>query len=171
MMDEKQGQAASSSTAATAQAVSPAQRQRTLTLRPTQSDSDTAPDTLTLHLTVRCFTDYILVFVTEDETCAPGVVLRYDAPAPGPGAFMYEGETPSLDVTVLLGLRDHPLTNMLASSIAHRIRRYGEARPLLMGLSVVQSSKKLPNAAAKKEFLSFVASQLLELAGEARATE
>lgn len=157
-----------------AQDVSPALRQRTISFHPTGSASTTEQEQqqqqeLTLHLSIRCFVDYILLFVTEDATCAPGVVLRYDAPLLGPGAFMYEGETPSLDVTVLLGLRDHPLTNMLASSIAHHIRRYGESRPLLMGLSVVQTAKKLLNAAAKKEFLAFIASQLLELAGEGRA--
>lgn len=157
-----------------AQEVTPGLRQRTLTFSPVSSESATATtahDELTIHLSIRCFTDYILLFVTEDQTCAPGVVLRYDAPVLGPSAFMYEGETPSLDFAVLLGLRDHPLTNMLASSIAHRIRRYGEPRPLLMGLSVVKTAKKLSSPTAKKEFLQFVASQLLELAGETTKNE
>ncbi|KPI90007.1 hypothetical protein ABL78_0867 [Leptomonas seymouri] len=165
-MEEGQAQVASSSTAAAAQEVSPALRQRTMDFHPTNTDSPVEQENMTLHLSVRCFVDYVLLFVTEDETCAPGVVLRYDTPVVGPGAFMYDGETPSLDFTVLLGLRDHPLTNMLASSIAHRIRRYGELRPLLMGLSVVQSAKKLTNASTRKEFLNFVTSQLLDLAGE-----
>ncbi|CBZ27763.1 conserved hypothetical protein [Leishmania mexicana MHOM/GT/2001/U1103] len=122
-----------------------------------------------LHLSVRCFVDYVLLFVTEEQTCAPGVLLRYDAPAIGPAAFMYDDETPSLDFAVLLGLRDHPLTNLLASAIAHRIRRYGETRPLLMGLSVVQTAKKLNSSHAKKLFLDYAASNLLELAGEVQS--
>ncbi|AYU79534.1 conserved hypothetical protein [Leishmania infantum JPCM5] len=122
-----------------------------------------------LHLSVRCFVDYVLLFVTEEQTCAPGVLLRYDAPAIGPGAFMYDDETPSLDFAVLLGLRDHPLTNLLASAIAHRIRRYGETRPLLMGLSVVQTAKKLNSSHAKKLFLDGAASNLLELAWEVQS--
>ncbi|CAJ1026566.1 hypothetical protein, conserved [Leishmania lindenbergi] len=123
-----------------------------------------------LHLSIRGFVDYLLLFVTEAQTCAPGVLLRYDAPAVGPSAFMYDDETPSLDFTVLLGLRDHPLTNLLASTIAHRIRRYGETRPLLMGLSVVETAKELSSGRAKKLFLDYAASNLLELAGEAQAT-
>ncbi|KAG5477329.1 hypothetical protein LSCM4_04547 [Leishmania orientalis] len=119
-----------------------------------------------LHVSVRCFVDYMLLFVTEAQTCAPGVIIRYDAPAVGPGAFMYDGETPSLDFAVLLGLRDHPLTNLLASTIAHRIRLYGESRSLLMGLSVVQTAKKLSSGHAKKLFLDYVSSNLLELARE-----
>ncbi|KAG5477596.1 hypothetical protein CUR178_05301 [Leishmania enriettii] len=119
-----------------------------------------------LHLSIRYFVDYMLLFVTEAQTCAPGVIIRCDAPAVGPGAFMYDGETPSLDFAVLLGLRDHPLTNLLASTIARRICRYGESRSLLMGLSVVQTAKKLSSSHAKKLFLDYVASNLLELARE-----
>ncbi|KAG5502923.1 hypothetical protein JKF63_04696 [Porcisia hertigi] len=125
---------------------------------------------LVLHLSIRCFVDYLLLFVTEEETCAPGVLLRYDAPALGPAAFMYEEETPSLEFTVLLGLRDHPLTNLLASTIAHRIRRHGENRSLLMGLSVVQTAKKLRSGRAKKAFLDYTASNILEIAGGAPPT-
>ncbi|GET89295.1 hypothetical protein, conserved [Leishmania tarentolae] len=160
----------------------PALRQRTITFRfPGPSSvsstgtgvvaegSDNGMDggiRAVLHLSARCFVDYVLVFVTEEQTCAPGVLLRYDAPALGPGAFMYDEETPSLDVSVLLGLRDHPLTNLLASAIAHRIRRYGEARPLLMGLSVVQTAKTLSSSHIKKLFLDYAVSNLLELLGE-----
>lgn len=165
---------------ASAQAVPPALRQRTVVFRPVSAEqtaegpadtTDGEAPSLTLHLSLRCFADYILLFVTEDATCAPGVVLRYDTPAQGPAAFMYDGETPSLDVTVLLGMRDHPLTNMLASSIAHRVRRYGEARPLLMGLSVVQTAKQLRSGMSKKAFLHLVSSAVMELAGEGRDGE
>ncbi|KAG5477065.1 hypothetical protein LSCM1_05405 [Leishmania martiniquensis] len=123
-----------------------------------------------LHVSIRCFVDYLLIFVTEEQTCAPGVLIRYDAPAVGPGAFMYNGDTPSLEFAVLLGLRDHPLTNLLASTIAHRMRRYGEARSLLMGLSVVQTAKKLSSIRARRLFLDYVASNLLELARKEEST-
>ncbi|KEG07714.1 hypothetical protein DQ04_09011030 [Trypanosoma grayi] len=118
-----------------------------------------------LHVSQQCFADYIWVLVTEDDTCAPGVVLRYDPQEAGPSSSWESADAlPSTPCECLLGLRDHPLTNVLAGAIAYTIQREGERRPLLLCISVTKTSKRLQSAADRMAFVREVRDKLMSLA-------
>lgn len=116
-----------------------------------------------VHISVQKFTDTCWIFLTEDTNCSPGVVLTYTATELGPSAFMFEGEIPSVECVVLLGLRDHPLTNLAASTIAHTLRQAGESRMLMMAISVLKTANLLTNLASRKAFLDTVKMHVLEM--------
>ncbi|CCW64343.1 unnamed protein product [Phytomonas sp. EM1] len=119
---------------------------------------------LTMHLSARGFLDAVWIFATEDENCCPGVILRHDAGLlAGSGGFFLDGEIPSLGCEVLLGVRDDPLTNLLASKIVHSVRKYGEERPIILCLSVVKTGKRLRSMEEKKRFLEEVKVEVIRL--------
>lgn len=128
------------------------------------TSSGEALDSITLHLSLQGFHDTLWVLVTEDENCAPGVVIRVEPEDLVSRAVYYDAEVPAVECAVLLGLRDHPLTNLLASTLAHTMRKYGEQRPLLLCLSVVRTARHLHGPEEKKAFLSVVREQVMELA-------
>lgn len=158
-----------SSPALTVRTVPSSMRQLSVTFRPTQGAEGAATSTepILLHIHFQGFVDALWVLVTEDATCAPGVVLCNDGMPEELRAgtfFKFNGETPSVECDILLGLRDHPLTNLVASTIAHAIRKFGEARALIMCLSVVQAGKTLKSTEDKKAFLMLIREAVMDLA-------
>ncbi|CCW70985.1 unnamed protein product [Phytomonas sp. Hart1] len=110
-----------------------------------------------LHLAARGFLDAVWVFATEDETCRPGVILRHEAEElAGSGGVFVRAE-------VLLGVRDDPLTNLLASAIVRGVRGRGEPRTLILCLSVVKTGKALRTMAEKKRFLEEIKTEVQRL--------
>lgn len=125
------------------------------------------PVEVQIHISLRCCLDCIWVLVTEDETCAPGVILRYDPTEAAGRAHFFEGELPSPECTVLLGMRDHPLTNVLASTLAYAIQKHGDNRSLLLCLSVLQTAKRMQYPEERKKFVSLVKDSVLSLSQSA----
>lgn len=153
-------------------AIEPAIRLKTIQVSytaPPTSQAAVATPPILLHLSIRCFADHIFLSITEDTPCAPGTLLHYTAPPTGPVAFLYDGETPSVHCTTLLGMRDHPLTNLLASAVAVTIQRCGETRPLLMCLNVREAAKQLRSSDERRRFLDAVKANVLELARQPSA--
>ncbi|KAG8347943.1 hypothetical protein TRVL_01226 [Trypanosoma vivax] len=111
-------------------------------------------DSSVLHVSQQCFSDYIWILVTEDDTCMPGVVLRFDPTEEGPCAVGGGvGTLPSFPCEHLLGVRDHPLTNVLAGALAHSISKEGERRPLLLCISITKTAERLKDAAERLGFV------------------
>lgn len=120
-----------------------------------------------LHISFQGFVDALWILVTEDSTCAPGVVMYHDGTPEELRAgtlFRFNGETPSVECDVLLGMRDHPLTNLVASTIAHSVRGFGEVRALVMCISVARTAKELQTTEEKKALLTLVKETVMELA-------
>ncbi|ORC89624.1 uncharacterized protein TM35_000111580 [Trypanosoma theileri] len=122
-----------------------------------------------LHLSQQCFADCVWILLTEDDSCTPGVVLRSDPHESGPvsgGNSRWAGEAsmPATPCECLLGLRDHPLTNVLASAVAGAIQQQGERRPVLMCISVGKTARRLQTAADRMAFVRAVKDEVLMLA-------
>ncbi|RNF12674.1 hypothetical protein TraAM80_00219 [Trypanosoma rangeli] len=118
-----------------------------------------------VHVSQQCFSDHVWVLITEDDTCVPGVVLRHDSHEMGLSAsWENPNALPSTPCECLLGMRDHPLTNIVAGVIAHAIRAEGEQRPLLLCISLTKTAKRLENAVERKAFLRKVRDDVLALA-------
>lgn len=142
-------------------------RQLRLTFTPATTTEAEAAAPIVVHVSFQGFLDALWVLVTEDGTCAPGVVMCCDGmPEHGlTGAvFKYNGETPAVECEALLGMRDHPLTNLVASTVAHVVRQFGEARALVMCLSVSRTATALKGTEDKRSFLTLVREAVMELA-------
>nr|CCC89681.1 conserved hypothetical protein [Trypanosoma congolense IL3000] len=119
----------------------------------------------TIHISQQFFSDYIWILVTEDDTCIPGVVLRFDPREVGPCASYGDvNSLPSLPCECLLGIRDHPLTNAIASSVSHALQREGEQRPLLLCISVTKTAKRLKQSEERIAFVREVKNKVMMLA-------
>lgn len=164
------------------------------------SEASSREEAVTLHVLLQHFADVVWISVTEDENCAPGTIIRYDATddtgsAPGgeensnpiyparppppnqgddasaagggalqEGVHFYDRETPSVECSVLLGLRDHPLTLLLGSAVTHALRRRGkERKTVILAVNVVQTAKRLRNQTEKKHVLREVELAVLAL--------
>ncbi|AAZ10231.1 uncharacterized protein TEOVI_000225000 [Trypanosoma equiperdum] len=119
----------------------------------------------TLHISQQCFSDYVWILVTEDDTCVPGVVLRFDPHDAGPCVGCESlNNLPSLPCEYLLGVRDHALTNILSSAIAHAIQSVGEQRPLLLCVSAAKTAKRLQTTEERMSFVRMVREKVVALA-------
>lgn len=124
------------------------------------------PLTLTTHLIVQRFVDYVWVILTEDENCVPGVILRYDVPPISTSVFMYNKELPTVECEVLLGVRDHALTNVLARALAHMLGEcgvIGENRSLLMCINVMRTAARLTDSPMRIDYVNSVKKETLRL--------
>ncbi|KAF8282492.1 hypothetical protein TcG_03652 [Trypanosoma cruzi] len=136
-------------------------RQRTFT----HGNGEPSSSLSCVHVSQQCFSDCVWVLVTEDDTCAPGVVLRHD-----PHEMWLESHwenpnaLPSTPCECLLGMRDHPLTNVVAGVIAHAIHSDGEQRPLLLCISLTKTAKRLENSTERMAFVRRVRDEVMLLA-------
>ncbi|KAH9599563.1 hypothetical protein LSM04_006337 [Trypanosoma melophagium] len=123
-----------------------------------------------IHLSQQCFSDCVWILITEDDTCTPGVVLRSDPLESGPlntnsnNNWAGDKTMPATPCECLLGMRDHPLTNVLASATAGIIQQQGERRPILMCISVTKTAKRLESAADRMAFVRTVKDEVMKLA-------
>ncbi|RNF23298.1 uncharacterized protein Tco025E_02825 [Trypanosoma conorhini] len=118
-----------------------------------------------VHVSLQCFSDCVWVLVTEDDSCVPGVVLRHDPREVGLSAnWENPNALPATPCECLLGMRDHPLTNVVAGVVAHGIRAEGEQRPLLLCISLTKTAKRLGNAAERTAFVRKVRDDAMALA-------
>lgn len=162
--------------AAGATAVPPSMRQSMLLMRLEAEEGEGGGVTLCVRLSVQFFLDYMWVLVTEldregSAEASPGVVLRFD---PGRGThtrFLFNGETPTLECTVLMGMRDHPLTNLVASTLGHAVKKFGEERSMLMCVSVARTAKALRTVEQRRRFLNGVRAHVMALAAGAPPPE